>query len=79
MKQVSVIVPTYNERGAIVPLLAALRRALCGYFYEIIAVDDLSPDGTAQAVRDVGDPQVRLIGEDLHGRFAAGSKLRTEK
>lgn len=46
---VSVIIPTYNERPNLEPLLsrlAAVRKAL-GEPLEIIVVDDASPDGTA--------------------------------
>ena len=61
---VSVILPTYNERGNIVPLVEAIQRELeaAGITHEIIVVDDDSPDGTALAVRErLGDdPRVRL-------------------
>lgn len=51
---VSVVLPTYNERDNIVPLIAAIDRELTGVgiSYEVVVVDDNSPDGTAQAVRD---------------------------
>ena len=58
---VSVVVPTYNERENISPLiaetLAHLPRA------ELIVVDDDSPDGTWREVQEGwgGDPRVRLI------------------
>jgi dolichol-phosphate mannosyltransferase len=48
---VSVILPTYNERGHIVDLIAAIQATLPGGA-EIIVVDDDSPDGTWQAVQD---------------------------
>lgn len=46
-----VVLPTYNERENIAPLLARLRAALDGIRYEVIVVDDDSPDGTAEAVQ----------------------------
>ena len=46
-----VVIPTYNERENIVPLFARLRTALEGIRYEVIVVDDDSPDGTAEAAR----------------------------
>jgi dolichol-phosphate mannosyltransferase len=49
---VSIIVPTWNERENIVPLLEALRLALNGAEYEVLVVDDGSPDGTGAAVTD---------------------------
>ena len=54
--QVSVVVPTYNERENVPALLGGLRRALNGrYTFQIIVVDDNSPDGTAEAVRRAAD------------------------
>lgn len=55
----SIILPTYNEKDNIVELIAAICAALtpCTTF-EIIVVDDNSPDGTADAVRQTfGDDQ----------------------
>lgn len=50
--RLSVILPTYNEVGNIVPLLEAIIRNLgAGPDVEIIVVDDNSPDGTLDAVR----------------------------
>jgi len=44
-----IVIPTYQEADAILPLLAQLRAALPkGYF---LIVDDNSPDGTAQRVK----------------------------
>ena len=46
-----VVIPTFNERDNVAPLLERLRATLEGIRYEIIFVDDDSPDGTADAVR----------------------------
>lgn len=46
---VSIILPTYNERENIVPLIKAIERTV-RFDHEIIVVDDNSPDGTSQAV-----------------------------
>jgi len=51
---VSVVIPAYNERENIKKLLCKISAVLKGKFpYEIIVVDDNSPDGTAKAVREV--------------------------
>ncbi len=47
----SLIVPTYNEADNIPSLLERVNRALSGYDYEVIVVDDNSPDGTAEIAR----------------------------
>jgi dolichol-phosphate mannosyltransferase len=61
--QLSVVVPTFNERGNVATLVQRLDKALIGIAWEVIFVDDNSPDGTAQAVRELArvDPRVRCI------------------
>ncbi|MBX3595665.1 glycosyltransferase family 2 protein [Sphingomonas sp.] len=61
--ELAVVVPTFNERANVPLLVAALDRALAGRRWEAIFVDDNSPDGTADAARDLGrtDPRVRVI------------------
>lgn len=44
----SIIIPTYNERGNLEELLARISSSLMGVSYEVIVVDDSSPDGTAE-------------------------------
>jgi dolichol-phosphate mannosyltransferase len=50
---VSVILPTFQERDNIVPLVDQLRQEFkrIDARYEILVVDDKSPDGTAMAAR----------------------------
>ncbi len=64
MTKVSIILPTYNERENITELIDAIHGTLknCGFDYEMVVVDDNSPDGTADAVRQGygDDPHVVL-------------------
>ena len=59
----SVIVPCFNERPNVAPMIAKLDAALAGIAWEVIYVDDNSPDGTAQEVRRIAghDNRVRCI------------------
>src|ERR1700676_4317576 len=59
----SVVVPCYNERPNVAPMIARLDAALRGIDWEVIYVDDNSPDGTAAEVRRIAriDPRVRCI------------------
>ena len=61
--ELSVVVPTYNERRNVPLMVDLLREALAGLSWEVIFVDDNSPDGTAAAVHAVGetDRRVRCI------------------
>jgi len=53
MTDVSIILPTYNERDNICDLIDAIGREMTpgGLEWEVLVVDDSSPDGTAEAVR----------------------------
>jgi dolichol-phosphate mannosyltransferase len=61
--QLSVVVPTYRERGNVAELLRRLESALAGIAWEAIFVDDNSPDGTAEAVKAIAarDKRVRCL------------------
>ena len=41
--ELSVVVPCYNERANVAPLVAALEAALAGIAWEVIFVDDFEP------------------------------------
>jgi dolichol-phosphate mannosyltransferase len=59
----SIIVPTLNERDNIRPLIAEIDKALPGIRWEIIFVDDDSRDGTASLIRAIArdDSRVRCL------------------
>ncbi|MCF8708549.1 glycosyltransferase family 2 protein [Rhizorhapis sp. SPR117] len=61
--QVGVIVPVFNEADNVAPLLERLAEALRDYVWEVIFVDDSSPDGSAARVREFAlmDPRVRCV------------------
>jgi len=47
----AIVVPTYDERANVAELASRLERVLAGVRFEMIFVDDDSPDGTAEEVR----------------------------
>src|SRR6266851_7613298 len=61
--ELTIVVPTLNERENIMPLLEKIEAALPGVAWEVIFVDDDSTDGTADAVRSIArrDPRVRCL------------------
>ena len=61
--ELTVVVPTFNEAGNVEKLIAGLRAALEGVAWQVIYVDDDSPDGTAAAVKAIaaGDPRVQCL------------------
>lgn len=57
---ISIIIPTYNEAGNIVNLIARISSALKNHSHEIIVVDDDSPDSTWQIVQKVSQKNHHL-------------------
>jgi dolichol-phosphate mannosyltransferase len=61
--ELSIVVPCYKERPNVRPMVERVAAALPGVDWEIIFVDDNSPDGTAEEARALArvDPRVRCI------------------
>jgi dolichol-phosphate mannosyltransferase len=63
LPQLSVIIPTFNERDNVTTLFRRLDKTLAGIPFEAVFVDDNSPDGTWQVLRALSreDARVRCI------------------
>ena len=61
--ELSVVVPTFNERDNVTVLYRRLEATLAGIAWEVVFVDDNSPDGTWDVVRGLArqDTRVRCI------------------
>lgn len=61
--ELTVVVPTFNERDNVARLVERLHRVLAGIAWEVIFVDDDSSDGTGEALQALArsDPRVRAI------------------
>ena len=59
--EVSVVLPCFNEKGNILPLISAIQKELATFTFEIVVVDDNSPDGTFDHVRDANLAYVRVF------------------
>jgi len=68
MRASLVVIPTYNESESITQILSALKPLDC----DVLVIDDGSPDGTAQIVRDLG---VEVI--ERSGKLGLGNAYRT--
>jgi len=69
--EISVVSPVYQAEGLVGPLVARLTTTLDSLTsnYEIILVEDGSPDGSWQAILDQGAGQPRVIGLRLSRNF----------
>lgn len=55
IKEISVIIPAFNEAGGILGVLEKIKKTLGGlYNYEVIVVDDGSKDGTGEIAQKAG-------------------------
>ncbi len=58
---ISLVIPVYNEKENIKPLLDKVRGGMSGYPYELILVDDGSRDGTFDEILALNAPEVVLV------------------
>jgi dolichol-phosphate mannosyltransferase len=61
--ELTIVIPTFKERANVPILLEKLKAVLAHVVWEVIYVDDHSPDGTADVVREIArtDRRVRVI------------------
>ena len=61
--RLSIVIPTFNEAGNVAELVARIARALPAVHWEVIFVDDDSPDGTATTAKALAirDGRVRCL------------------
>jgi dolichol-phosphate mannosyltransferase len=59
-RELAVVVPTFNERANVELLYERLDAVLAGIKWEVIYVDDDSPDGTAEKVRELAEQDHRV-------------------
>lgn len=69
----TLIVPTYNERDNIVPLVERIHQALAGYNYKVLFIDDDSKDGTAELIKSLTGkyPVEVIVRKDKRGLASA--------
>ncbi len=74
--ELTVVVPTFKERDNVPLVVERLDAVLAGIAWEVVFVDDDSPDGTAAVARDIArrDPRVRVI--QRIGRRGLSTALR---
>jgi len=71
--ELTVVVPTYNERDNVTELIRRLDAILAGCAWEVVFVDDDSPDGTADSVREIAARDYRVRSLQRIGRRGLAS------
>jgi dolichol-phosphate mannosyltransferase len=61
--ELTVVVPTFNEAANVALVVERIERALGGMRWEVVFVDDDSPDHTSEVARTIArrDPRVRIV------------------
>lgn len=61
--ELAIVIPTYNEAANVATLVRAVERALPNVRWELLFVDDHSPDGTYDTVRSLAarDARIRIV------------------
>ena len=76
MRASLVVIPTYNESESISQILSALKPLDC----DVLVIDDGSPDGTAQIVRNLGIEVIERAGKQgLGSAYRAGFSLAMDR
>ena len=81
-RQVSVVVPVYNEENAILDTCRRLRETLAttGWTWEVICVNDGSKDGSSAVLRTLeGVPNMVIVEHDINRGYGASLKTGIRK
>ncbi len=83
MANITLIIPTFNERDNIVPLLERIHQALSNYNYKVLLIDDDSKDGTSEIAKSLSSkyPVEVIVRKDKRGLASAvvdGINLTTD-
>ncbi len=58
--EITLILPTFNERKNLVEMINRIAFALSGVAWEVVVVDDNSPDGTSALAKDLAQHDTRI-------------------
>lgn len=63
MTNLTIVLPTYNEKDNIIDLINKIKNVIQSYTYEIIVVDDNSPDETFKICKEhfINDKNIKMI------------------
>ena len=75
MSKISFVIPCYRSEKTIGTVVEEIRKTMRGREYEIILVNDCSPDGTISAIKALAAADKRITGVDLARNFGQHAAL----
>ncbi|SCY13608.1 undecaprenyl-phosphate 4-deoxy-4-formamido-L-arabinose transferase [Lachnospiraceae bacterium XBB2008] len=78
MKLISFCIPCYRSAGTVTSVVDEIRETMAqmkGYDYEIVLVNDASPDNTFDVIRDLAENDARITGVNLARNFGQHAAL----
>lgn len=76
MSRLCVVVPTYNEAGNLPELTAQIEEALRDRSFQLIVVDDSSPDGTARVAEQLNELYGNIVVRSRVKKSGLGSAIQ---
>ena len=75
MSKISFVIPCYRSEKTIGAVVEEIRKTMGGREYEIILVNDCSPDGTIGTIKALAEADSRITGVDLARNFGQHAAL----
>ncbi len=78
MKLISFCIPCYRSAGTVTSVVDEIRETMAqmkGYDYEIVLVNDASPDNTFDVIRDLAENDAHITGVNLARNFGQHAAL----
>ena len=78
MSKISFVIPCYRSENTLEEVVAEINeamRALSNYTYEIILINDSSPDGTFNTIKRIASKYENVIGADMSKNFGQHAAL----
>lgn len=76
--KICIVIPTYNERGNVRPLVTQVEKLLseCDFEGYLFFVDDASPDGTGEIAEELANEYENIFVHHRQGKLGLGSAYR---
>ena len=75
MNKISFVIPCYRSEKTLGAVVAEIEKTMDGEEYEIILVNDCSPDGTINTIKALAERDSHIIGIDLAKNFGQHAAL----